>query len=343
MDVLERARRYLAKLPPSIQHAGGENALHKACFAAVAGFDIPPDAAFPLIAEYNASAVPPWNDNALRLKLSGVDRFPGERGFLLGEETRERIHRPTPAPTPQKPPRPRPKTRKPTEAEMAEIARVRGVSVGAVALLVNHGILSVGVNRRHLPAFFMRGPGIFQAKRMDGGLWETKDGPAKVDTWKPEGGGEFPFGLDCGIKPETKDVIIAEGIVGLLELAEAVLRAEDDSGEAWEGVGVIGANSAASKLSAQQAAYLATRRVLILADAGDPGLKAAKAWRAAIKAAGGSARIRHFIVKDLRVALAASPTCPTEITEFNRSTKMITTKPTPQHPNERTLSRSPRR
>ena len=165
------------------------------------------------------------------------------------------------------------------------------------------------------------------------GLWETKSGPAKVDSWKPEGGGEFPFGLSCGIKPETKDVIIAEGIVGVLELAEAVLRAEDDSGEAWEGVGVIGANSAASKLSARQAAYLAARRVLILADAGDPGLKAAKAWRAAIKAAGGSARIRHFIVKDLRVALAASPTCPTEITEFqpkHKNDNNKTNTPTPQ-------------
>ena len=316
MDVLERARRYLAKLPPSVQHAGGENALHKACFSTVAGFDIPPDAAFPLIAEYNTRSVPPWPDNAIRMKLAGVDRFPGERGFLLGEESRERIHRPTPAPTPQKPPRPRPDTREPTEAEMAEVARVRGVSVGVVALLVRHGILSVGVNR-HLPAFFMRGPGVFQARRMDGGLWESEtSGTFKVDTWKPEDGGEFPFGISCGIKPETKDIIIAEGIVGLLELTEAVLRAEDDSGEAWEGVGVIGANSAASKLSARQAAYLAARRVLILADAGDPGLKAAKAWRAAIKAAGGSARIRHFIVKDLRVALAASPACPNEITEF---------------------------
>jgi hypothetical protein len=316
MDVLERARRYLAKLPPSIQGSGGENALHNACFSTVAGFDILPDAAFPLIAEYNASAVPPWNDNALRLKLSGVNRFPGERGFLLGEESRERINRPTPAPTPQKPPRPRPETRKPTDAEMAEIARVRGVSVGAVALLVNHGILRVGVNRG-LPAFFMVGPGIFQAKRMNGADWESEAcGTFKVDTWKPEDGGEFPFGLSCGITAHTRDVIIAEGIVGLLELTEAVLRAEDDSGEAWEGVGVVGANSAASKLSAQQAAYLATRRVLILADAGDPGLKAAKAWRAAIKAAGGSARIRHFIVKDLRVALSASPACPNEITEF---------------------------
>jgi hypothetical protein len=111
-------------------------------------------------------------------------------------------------------------------------------------------------------------------------------------------------------------VIIVEGIVGLLEVAEAILRAEDDSGEAWEFVGVIGAISASSKLSPQQAVYLATRRVLILADAGDKGLNAAKAWRGAIKAAGGSACIRHFIEKDLRVALAASPSCPPEITEF---------------------------
>jgi hypothetical protein len=193
---------------------------------------------------------------------------------------------------------------------------VRGVSVGAVALLANHKILSVGVNRG-LPAFFMKGPGIFQSKRRDGADWESEtSGTFKVDTWKPEDGGEFPFGISCGITAHTRDVIIAEGIVGLLELVEAVLRAEDDSGEAWEGVGVIGAISAASKLSAQEAAYLATRRVLILADAGEPGLKAAKAWRAAIKGGGGSARIRHFIVKDLRVALAASPACPPEITDF---------------------------
>lgn len=311
MDHTDRARRYLAKLPPSVQGTGGEQALHKACFVIVVGFNIPPDAAFPLLAEYNARAVPPWPDNALRLKLSGVNRFHGERGFLLGGETRERTHRPAQAPAPAKPPRPRPETRKPTEAEMAQIARVRGVSVGAVLLLVNHGLLTVGLNRG-LPAFFLHGPGIFQAKRMDGKEWETRLGPAKADTFAPVDG----FGISCGVTADTKDVIIAEGIVGLLELTEAVLRAEDGTGVAWEGVGVIAAYAKDSKISAQQASYLAKRRILILADAGDAGLKAARKWRDAIKAAGGSARIRHFFVKDLGAALAASPGCPPEIIEF---------------------------
>ncbi len=319
-------------MPASVSGCGGEEALRNAAWALVHGFDLTPDEALPHLRRYNDAASPPWPESALLAKLNSADRKGGNRGWLRRPGEGERKHKPVPRPpTPQKPPRPRPETREPTEAEMAEIARVRGVSVGAVALLVNHGILSVGVNR-HLPAFFMRGSGIFQAKRMDGADWESEtSGTFKVDTWKPEDGGEFPFGISCGIKPETKDVIIAEGIVGLLELTEAVLRAEDDSGEAWEGVGVIGANSAASKLSAQQAAYLATRRVLILADAGDPGLKAAKAWRAAIKAAGGSARIRHFLVKDLRVALAASPACPPEITEHK-----------PKHRNENNNNNNPR-
>jgi len=268
----------------------------------------------------------------VRVKLSGVNRFPGERGFLLGEESRERINRPTPAPPPPKSPRLRPETFIPNDTEIAQIARVRGISPAAVSLAVANGVLSVGTNRE-LPAYFLHGPGIFQAKRLDGGKWQLRDGgESKVDTYFPVKG----FGIRCGINKDTKVVIITEGLVGLLEAVEAVLRAEDESGECWEGVGVIAAYSKASVLSNKNATYLSTRHVMILADAGEPGLKAAKGWRRAIKTAGGSARIRQFVEGDLGDELKRSPGCPDYLTEFYRNTKMRTsTNPTPT-PTQRT-------
>jgi hypothetical protein len=201
--------------------------------------------------------------------------------------------------------------------EIKQIARVRGVSEHAVCLASEHGCLSVGTNRG-LPAFFLHGPGVFQARRLDGKKWEGKNGSTfKADTI----GHVTGFGIGCGINQDTTAVIIVEGLAGLLEAMEAVLRADHEAGSCHEGIGVLAAVNATSQLSDNRAVYLSTRHVLILADAGDAGAKAGKGWRRAIKSAGGTAQVLQFSEGDLANELRSAPGCPPEITHFLTSSR----------------------
>jgi hypothetical protein len=311
----ERITRYLAAMPASISGAGGDNAVTKAAWALIHGFGLTPEQALPFLSAYNANASPPWPESVLPQKLAGADRAGGVRGYLLRDTaTPGRIHRPPPTPAlaPPKPPRPRPETRRPTPEVMEQIATLRGVSGGAVYLASAHGCLSVGTNRG-LPAFFFHGDGVFQARRLDGMKWAGKDGVTfKADTIGPVTG----FGIGCGITKHTTAVIIVEGLAGLLEAMEAVLRADNEAGGCHEGIGVLAAVSATSRLSDKQAVYLSTRRVLILADEGHAGAQAAKGWRRAIKDAGGTPQVLQFSEGDLANELRSAPECPSEIRSF---------------------------
>lgn len=317
MDHTDRARRYLAKLPPSVQGTGGEQALHKACFVIVVGFNIPPDAAFPLLAEYNARAVPPWPDNALRLKLSRVDRFQGERGFLLAEEHRKKDPPPVNRSAQAKPPQSKevlwPTLRLPTVEEMILMERVRGgVRREAFQLAANHGILRVGLNRtrRNVSAWWLCGDGFVQAKTFDGSAWDGKS--MKVDTH----GSATGKWITCGATEHAKKIILVEGPVGIIEVIEALLRADEEAGHWHEGVGAMASYNAKTDLSPELCRYLAPRSVLIIADAGPTGLEGAKRWRSSIKAAGGSARILQPESGDLGDLLKSSHSCPQGILDF---------------------------
>jgi len=80
MDLTERARRYVAKLPPAVSGAGGHNAtFHVACVL-VQGFGFSPEQAYPLLADFNATCSPPWSDKELRHKLSQADKASSQRG-----------------------------------------------------------------------------------------------------------------------------------------------------------------------------------------------------------------------------------------------------------------------
>lgn len=65
-DALTRARRYLQHIPPAIAGSGGDIATYRAA-AMVKGFSLTPEAAFPLLQEWNAACVPPWSERKLRI------------------------------------------------------------------------------------------------------------------------------------------------------------------------------------------------------------------------------------------------------------------------------------
>ena len=85
LDLIERARRYLAKMPPAITGQHGHDQTFAVACTLVQGFGLSVDAAAPLFADYNARCSPPWSEHDLAHKLADADRAapPAEgRGHL---------------------------------------------------------------------------------------------------------------------------------------------------------------------------------------------------------------------------------------------------------------------
>lgn len=91
----ERARRYLAALPPSVSGHGGDQQLYQAAFYLVVGFALDLPDASDLLGEYNQRAEPPWPENRLRYKLNQALVYAvsnlDDVGFLLGTGWRAEI------------------------------------------------------------------------------------------------------------------------------------------------------------------------------------------------------------------------------------------------------------
>ena len=83
--MIERARRYLAKMPPAITGQHGHDQTFAVACTLVQGFGLSVAEAAPLFAEYNARCSPPWSEHDLAHKLADADRAapPAEgRGHL---------------------------------------------------------------------------------------------------------------------------------------------------------------------------------------------------------------------------------------------------------------------
>ena len=65
----KRARSYLASMGPAIEGSGGEPHTFYAAQVLVRGFALDRATAWSLLAEWNASCVPPWPEQRLRRKL----------------------------------------------------------------------------------------------------------------------------------------------------------------------------------------------------------------------------------------------------------------------------------
>jgi hypothetical protein len=90
IDVTERIRLYMAKVPPSIEGQNGDDQLFRAASILVNGWGLSPDEAFPFLAEYNQRAEPPWPEQRLRYKLKEAFEKPGDkpRGHLRDSDKR---------------------------------------------------------------------------------------------------------------------------------------------------------------------------------------------------------------------------------------------------------------
>lgn len=93
IDALERARRYLSRMPPSISGQGGHNRLFEAACRMVNGFALTESQAFVVLEEYNQRAEPPWSEQEIRHKITdAVSRKDDKQpGYLLTQSRPQRI------------------------------------------------------------------------------------------------------------------------------------------------------------------------------------------------------------------------------------------------------------
>lgn len=82
-DVVDRARKYLAKIPPAISGQGGHATTFNAACCLVQGFALERDIALALLAEWNESCGPPWTNKELAHKVDDALKLCGDRGYLL--------------------------------------------------------------------------------------------------------------------------------------------------------------------------------------------------------------------------------------------------------------------
>src|SRR5262249_33264735 len=81
---LERARRYLAALPPAIAGSHGDLHTFRVCCRVVRGFVLADDEGLALLQEWNARCQPPWTDRELEQKIASARRYGRESiGGLL--------------------------------------------------------------------------------------------------------------------------------------------------------------------------------------------------------------------------------------------------------------------
>lgn len=74
-DRAERARRYLAAVPPAIQGQHGDSHTFRMCCRLVRGFALTNADAMRLLTEWNERCQPPWSDGELRDKLEHARRY----------------------------------------------------------------------------------------------------------------------------------------------------------------------------------------------------------------------------------------------------------------------------
>jgi hypothetical protein len=85
-NVIERARQYIAAVPPAISGQHGDVHTFRVCCRVVRGFALADDDALDVLRDWNSRCEPPWSDRELIDKLSRARRYGREPiGCLLEE------------------------------------------------------------------------------------------------------------------------------------------------------------------------------------------------------------------------------------------------------------------
>jgi hypothetical protein len=87
VTIEERARRYVAAMPPAISGQNGHDALFNVVRALIHGFGFTPAEARPYVDDFNQRCEPPWSEGEINHKLRSVDGLNSKwpRGYLRNE------------------------------------------------------------------------------------------------------------------------------------------------------------------------------------------------------------------------------------------------------------------
>jgi hypothetical protein len=80
--VVERARRYVAKMPAAVSGASGHNQTFSVACRLVKGFGLSKPQAMDVLREYNQRCEPPWSEHELQHKVDDAEKQPGEVGYM---------------------------------------------------------------------------------------------------------------------------------------------------------------------------------------------------------------------------------------------------------------------
>ncbi|MBX3448099.1 MAG: hypothetical protein KF777_00995 [Planctomycetaceae bacterium] len=87
--IIDRARKYIAKIPGSESGKGGSDPAYKVACELIRGFNLPRDIARKLFDEWNLTCKPPWRDAEINHKLDDAEKkATGEPGYRLKREKR---------------------------------------------------------------------------------------------------------------------------------------------------------------------------------------------------------------------------------------------------------------
>ena len=80
--IIDRAKRYLTRVPVAVSGSNGSKVTFNAACVLVCGFNLTIDEAMSAIQDWNARCTPPWTERELLHKMKDAAKQPGERGYL---------------------------------------------------------------------------------------------------------------------------------------------------------------------------------------------------------------------------------------------------------------------
>ncbi len=177
-----------------------------------------------------------------------------------------------------------PSLRNLSDAEIQSICRLRHVRPLAVETLAGRGRMWA-TNYRGDECYAFKYGTFLQLRRLDGEDWIIKG--EKIKTQNPLGCEGSWVEAGSGFGCPSHPVLISEGPISVLEMQEALMRADDITGRVHRCT-LIAAVSAARNCSPELLRLLAGRRVKIIADndSNESGSQGAARWEGALAAAG---------------------------------------------------------